>query len=100
MKEGNVLFKNALNTIYLWLYGVGHIVKEPIHTTTTTTTTTTTSSTTLVLLLLCLCEIFVLLLLMFVFLCLFFVLGIFAKGACCFFCFCFFYCCFYIKHRF
>ena len=23
-KEGNVLFNDALNTFYLWLYGVGH----------------------------------------------------------------------------
>ena len=27
MKEGNILFNNALNTFYLRLYGVGHIVK-------------------------------------------------------------------------
>ena len=27
-KEGNVLFKNALNTFYLQLYGVGHIAKD------------------------------------------------------------------------
>ena len=27
-KEGNVLFNDALNTFYLRLYGVGHIVKE------------------------------------------------------------------------
>ena len=26
-KEGNVLFNDALNTFYLWLYGVGHMVK-------------------------------------------------------------------------
>ena len=26
-KEGNVLFNDALNTFYLRLYGVGHIVK-------------------------------------------------------------------------
>ena len=26
-KEGNVLFKDALNTFYLRLYGVGHMVK-------------------------------------------------------------------------
>ena len=26
-KEGNVLFNNALNTFYLRLYGVGHMVK-------------------------------------------------------------------------
>ena len=24
-KEGNVLFNDALNTFYLWLYGVRHI---------------------------------------------------------------------------
>ena len=24
-KEGNVLFNDALNTFYLWLYGVGHM---------------------------------------------------------------------------
>ena len=27
-KEGNVLFNDALNTFYLRLYGVGHIVKD------------------------------------------------------------------------
>ena len=27
-KEGNVLFNDVLNTFYLWLYGIGHIVKE------------------------------------------------------------------------
>ena len=27
-KEGNVLFNNTLNTFYLWLYGVRHMVKE------------------------------------------------------------------------
>ena len=27
-KEGNVLFIDALNTFYLWLYGVGHMVKD------------------------------------------------------------------------
>ena len=27
-KEGNVLFKDALNTFYLWLYGVKHMVKD------------------------------------------------------------------------
>ena len=26
--EGNVLFNDALNTFYLWLYGVGHMVKD------------------------------------------------------------------------
>ena len=28
MKEGNVLFNDALNTFYLRLYGVRHIVKD------------------------------------------------------------------------
>ena len=28
MKEGNVLFNDALNTFYLWLYGVGNMVKD------------------------------------------------------------------------
>ena len=28
VKEGNVLFNDALNTYYLRLYGVGHMVKE------------------------------------------------------------------------
>ena len=28
MKEGNVLFNDALNTLYLRLYGVGHMVKN------------------------------------------------------------------------
>ena len=28
MKEGNILFNNELNTFYLWLYCVGHIVKD------------------------------------------------------------------------
>ena len=27
-KEGNVLFNDALNTFYLRLYGVGHMVKQ------------------------------------------------------------------------
>ena len=27
-KEGNVLFNDALNTLYLWLYGVRHMVKD------------------------------------------------------------------------
>ena len=27
-KEGNVLFNEALNTFYLWLYGVRHMVKD------------------------------------------------------------------------
>ena len=27
-KEGNVLFNDALNTFYLRLYGVGHVVKD------------------------------------------------------------------------
>ena len=26
-EEGNVLFNDTLNTFYLWLYGVGHMVK-------------------------------------------------------------------------
>ena len=28
MKEGNALFNDALNTFYLRLYGVGHMVKD------------------------------------------------------------------------
>ena len=27
-KEGNVLFNDALNTFYLWFYGIGHMVKD------------------------------------------------------------------------
>ena len=27
-KDGNILFNNALNTFYLWLYGVRHMVKD------------------------------------------------------------------------
>ena len=27
-KEGNVLFNDVLNTFYLWLYGVGHMVED------------------------------------------------------------------------
>ena len=27
-KEGNVLFNDELNTFYLWLYGVRHMVKD------------------------------------------------------------------------
>ena len=27
-KEGHVLFNDALNTFYLWLYGVRHMVKD------------------------------------------------------------------------
>ena len=26
--EGNVLFNGALSMLYLWLYGVGHVVKN------------------------------------------------------------------------
>ena len=29
-KEGNVLFNDALNTFYLWLYGKGHMVKDHV----------------------------------------------------------------------
>ena len=28
LKEGNILFNDALNTIYLRLYGIGHMVKD------------------------------------------------------------------------
>ena len=28
MKEGNVIFNDALNTFYLWLYGIEHMVKD------------------------------------------------------------------------
>ena len=28
IKEGNVLFNDALNTFYLWLYGIGHMVED------------------------------------------------------------------------
>ena len=28
-KEGNILFNDALDTFYLWLYGVGHNGKGP-----------------------------------------------------------------------
>ena len=28
MKEGNVLFNDALNTFYLQLYGIRHMVKD------------------------------------------------------------------------
>ena len=27
-KEGNVLFNDTLNTLYLWLYGIRHMVKD------------------------------------------------------------------------
>ena len=27
-KEGNILFNDALNTFYLRLYGIGHMVKD------------------------------------------------------------------------
>ena len=27
-KEGNAVFKDAFNIFYLWLYGVGHLVKD------------------------------------------------------------------------
>ena len=27
-KEGNLLFNNVLKTFYLWLYGIGHMVKD------------------------------------------------------------------------
>ena len=27
-KEGNVLFNDALNTFYLWLYDIRHMVKD------------------------------------------------------------------------
>ena len=29
-KEGNVLINEALTTFYLWLYGIGHMVKETL----------------------------------------------------------------------
>ena len=29
--EGSILFNDALNTFYLRLYGVGHIVKDPLN---------------------------------------------------------------------
>ena len=28
VEEGNVLFNDALNTFYLWLYGIRHMVKD------------------------------------------------------------------------
>ena len=28
VKEGNVLFNDTLNTFYLWLYGIQHMVKD------------------------------------------------------------------------
>ena len=28
INEGNALFNDALNTFYLWLYGVRHMVKD------------------------------------------------------------------------
>ena len=28
INEGNVLFNDALNTFYLWLYGIRHMVKD------------------------------------------------------------------------
>ena len=28
LRKGNILFNDALNTFYLWLYGVGHMVKD------------------------------------------------------------------------
>ena len=28
MKEGNILFNDALNTFKKWLYGIGHMVKD------------------------------------------------------------------------
>ena len=28
MKEGNVLFNDALNTFYLWLCGIRHMIKD------------------------------------------------------------------------
>ena len=28
VQEGNISFNDALNTFYLWLYGVGHMVKD------------------------------------------------------------------------
>ena len=28
LREGNVLFNDTLNTFYLWLYGIGHILNE------------------------------------------------------------------------
>ena len=31
MKKGNVLCNDAFNTFYLWLYGVGHMVKDHSH---------------------------------------------------------------------
>ena len=28
MKEENVIFNDALNTFYLWLYGIRHMIKD------------------------------------------------------------------------
>ena len=28
IKEGNILFNDAINTFYLWLYGIRHVVKD------------------------------------------------------------------------
>ena len=28
VRERNILFNDAINTFYLWLYGVGHMVKD------------------------------------------------------------------------
>ena len=28
LKERNILFNDALNTFYLWLYGITHMVKD------------------------------------------------------------------------
>ena len=30
-KEGNILFNDALNTFYIWLYGIGHMVNHNDH---------------------------------------------------------------------
>ena len=27
-RKGNALFNDVLNTFYLWLYGIGHMVKD------------------------------------------------------------------------
>ena len=44
MKQGNVLFNDVLNTFYLGLYSVEHMVKERVRKSTGTTIWTTLSN--------------------------------------------------------
>ena len=46
-KEGNVLLNDTFNTFYLWLHGIGHMVKDDSDTHKHTVTHTDTDTDTL-----------------------------------------------------